>query len=473
MTVSVAGLLVCAALFTLGCLMRAPIIVGLFASLPFGSTAFATITALGGSSPLIYTLFALLLISSMLFHRHLAPDLIFLFRRSWVPWVVCALALYVACSAWILPRLFAGRTSAFVATPGGGVSEVLLAPVSGNITQPAYFALGAMTFFAFAVLLSRGHHIAAVRRGVFVWATLHAALGVVDLAGKMIGAGDVLLPIRTAHYALLVETSQGGFWRIAGGFPETSSYSAMTLACSAFAFTYWRATLNIYAFSLLIVLGVLLLLSTSGTAYAGSAIVAIPVAVCLANAAARGRYRIQDLALIGLGSVAVTALAAMYLYDSHAFHRLHDVLETAALNKPMSGSWRERTYWNLRSMTAFFETSGLGVGMGSSRSSSWIVSVISQLGVFGSVMMAALVIVLLRDLVTGVAGRVYGEADILASAARAAGLAWLTAASVSFGSADPGVLFFICLAVVVTCRQTNRVSSAASRGLHGYTSGAR
>jgi hypothetical protein len=50
------GLIVCAALLLIGRWFGAPVLIGLFASLAFGSTAFATLTALGGSSPLIYTL---------------------------------------------------------------------------------------------------------------------------------------------------------------------------------------------------------------------------------------------------------------------------------------------------------------------------------------------------------------------------------------------------------------------------------
>lgn len=468
MTVSVAGLLVCAGLWALGCFLRAPIIVGLFASLPFGSTAFATIGALGGSSPLIYTLFVLLLVAGIALRRHLYQDLVDQFRSSWVPWVVCGLVLYAAGGSWILPRLFAGQTSALVAVPGRGVSEVPLAPVSGNITQPAYFALGAVTYLALCVLLVRRRNLFAVRLGLFTWASIHAALGLVDLAGKMVGAGDVLLPIRSAQYALLVEVAHGGLWRIAGGFPEASSYSAMTLACLAFAFTYWRATRQTFAFFLTAILGVLLLLSTSGTAYAGGALVALPVIISLTMSAARGVYRVQDMVLFGICAIVITAIPAIYLYKPGLFDTIHDIVDAAILNKPMSGSWRERSYWNMRSIEAFYETNGLGIGMGSSRSSSWVVSVVSQLGLVGSVMMAALVGVLLRDLVAGRPRRIDNETEAIVASARAAALGWLAAAAVSFGSADPGIPFFIGLAVVVTYRKKQAAAWTRQPGYYAW-----
>jgi hypothetical protein len=42
---------------------------------------------------------------------------------------------------------------------------------------------------------------------------------------------------------------------------------------------------------------------------------------------------------------------------------------------------------------------------------------------------------------------------VLAESARAAVIAWLVPACIASGSADPGAVFFIGLAVVVACRQ--------------------
>jgi O-antigen ligase len=81
------------------------------------------------------------------------------------------------------------------------------------------------------------------------------------------------------------------------------------------------------------------------------------------------------------------------------------------------------------------------------------VAVVSQLGIAGALLMAVLVGVLLRDLVSPVPQAVDRQALALVSGARAAALASLAAASASGGFADPGLVFFIALAVVGACRK--------------------
>ncbi|MGN6534150.1 MAG: hypothetical protein ACTHKQ_00295, partial [Mesorhizobium sp.] len=66
MQLSIAGLSVCAVILIVAFNSRGTLIVALLASLAFGSTAAMTLTSLGGSSPLIYTLFAMLLVTAVI-----------------------------------------------------------------------------------------------------------------------------------------------------------------------------------------------------------------------------------------------------------------------------------------------------------------------------------------------------------------------------------------------------------------------
>jgi hypothetical protein len=205
---SVSGFLVLAGLLLLGHRLGAPIVIALFASLPLGSTAIVTLGALGGSSPLIYTALVVLLLASASLRRGFLDDLVTVFATYRTAWILGALILYSIFSAIVFPRLFAGQTIVFVASPDTGVQELPLAPVSGNITQTGYFVLGALAFFAFTMLLERKDQFEAVRRGFFAWVVVHACLGVLDLLGKVSGIGDILSPIRTANYTYLVEVEE-------------------------------------------------------------------------------------------------------------------------------------------------------------------------------------------------------------------------------------------------------------------------
>jgi hypothetical protein len=453
MDISIGGLLVFASLLAFGYFLQSPVIIGLFASLAFGSTAIVTLSALGGSSPLIYTAFAMLLLASLALSRGFLNDVVITFANYWTAWVVGALLVYCIVSASLFPRLFAGTTTVFVTTPGIGVRELPLAPVSGNIAQTAYFVLGGLTFFAFAILTTKSGYPRIIRNGFLAWAVMHTSLGVIDLAGKLVGIGDILSPIRTASHDFLVETEAAGFWRIVGGRSEASSFGIVTVACMAFSFTYWRATRLPFMLVLTIVLFFLLVLSTSTSAYAGFAIVAPFGATAMAMSAMRGRFSIQDMLLIGFVWLGLTAALCLYLYDERLFDPLINLFNEVILNKAASDSFAQRAYWNAKSIEAFVDTGGVGVGMGSSRAASWVIATLSQLGVIGTFLVACLVGVLLWDMVSS--KTVYPDKETLAlvSAARASVLASLATAGVSGGSADPGLLFFIALAMVAVYRK--------------------
>ena len=114
---SLAGILVCAALLVIGYVLRAPILIALFASLPFGATAIATLS--GGATPLIFTAFVLALLAAVMTGTRFLDGIGVVFKSSWVPWLVLALMIYTFAGALILPRLFSGQMMVFI--PIGGV----------------------------------------------------------------------------------------------------------------------------------------------------------------------------------------------------------------------------------------------------------------------------------------------------------------------------------------------------------------
>jgi hypothetical protein len=445
------GLIVAALIALFGYLLGAPLTIGLLASLPFGGTAWASLPALGGSSPVIYTLFAIGIVLTAACRRTILADLGRVFTQFPLAWILLILTLYAIVSAAIFPRLFQGQTPAFIPIKGV-IREVALGPASGNITQPGYFTLGALTFLALCVLMLRREHLGLMRRGFFAFVIIHASLGILDLASKLAGAGDILLPIRTANFALLTEVAQSGFWRIAGGFPEASGFGIMSLACLGFAYAYWRHSSSRFAFVLTGIMLVLVLLSTSSTAYGGLALLGLAPVFSLLQSALRNRFSRDDVLLTGLGMVMIVGAAGLYIANDRVFDPIVDLVDETILNKAQSDSGKERGYWNQRSLQNFSDTNGLGIGLGSSRSSSWGISVISQLGLIGSMAMAALVVVLLRCLGGIRRTRQNGDLFALAAGARASAMGGLVGAAIGGSSADPGITFMVCLAVIAACR---------------------
>jgi hypothetical protein len=262
----------------------------------------------------------------------------------------------------------------------------------------------------------------------------------------------VLLPIRTASYALLTEAEQSGFWRIVGACSEASTFSTYGLAALAFSFTYWRQSDSRGAALLTVLLLALLLLSTSSTAYVGLGALSFFALAAIGWGALRNRMKTADIVLVTAALLILAITLGVYLYDSTFFDPFVDLINTMVFDKANSDSGQERAYWNMKSLQNFSDTFWLGIGMGSSRSSSWAVSTISQLGLIGSALIGAMVLLIARGM-SGIRP-LEGEKPIFAlcAGARACGLTSLLSASIAGSSADPGVLFFASLATVLACR---------------------
>lgn len=457
MLISPVGVLVVAALLALTAMLRAPLVVALLASFPFGATAFVTLTSLGGSSPLIFTLFSALFFASVAFRRGFVADLQQVMRRDWIAWVVVGLLVYSLAGAYLLPRMFANDTSVIVPNLAFLQNRPLM-PVSGNITQPAYFALGIGTFFALCIALSQPAAFRTLRVGFLTWASVHAVLGSIDFAAKNVGAGDVLEPIRTASYSMLTNVEEAGFSRVTGAFSEASSFGGGSLICLAFTFVYWWQTGSRLALVLTITTFLLLVSSTSSSAYVTTAVLGGAVLTRLGWRLLAGRTNSRDVMILLMVAVATTALIAVIVYDERIFDPFVRLFQTIILNKAASASGVERAFWNTLALANFTDTNGLGIGMGSSRASSWPVAVLSQLGAIGALMMATMLLHIARGLSR--ASRATLATDICATVdgVRASALAALAGSTLAGSGADPGQLFFIALATVSSANALQRAS---------------
>ncbi len=452
MQISVAGLAIVLALFLLGRLVGSTLIVAMMASLAFGSTAIATLSGLGGASPLVYVGFSALVCAGAIFEPAARRHALAGFQRTWEPWVVVALAVYACGSAFIMPRMFAGKTNVFVASRDLGVVEVALTPGNGNLTQTCYFLLGSMTFLAVIGFVGAGGRFATLRRAFLIWAAVDAAGGLIDIIGKTIGAGDLLAPVRTASYALLTDVEHEGFSRIAGTYSEASAFAIGSLPALAFAFTDWRRTGSRFSGTVAAILLGLLVLSTSSTAYAGLTALGLVLAVQLARSLASGRMRAKDALVLAGGAVALAVAIGLMVWDPHKLDAAANLFQGTVVDKLQSESGRERFYWNERSLVSLLDTGGIGVGFGSSRASNWLVAVVSQLGLVGSLLQVVLLLPLLHAERPRRAPQSQAEVANLHESLRSCLFACVIGGVISGGTPDPGLLFFCALAGMTACR---------------------
>lgn len=301
-----------------------------------------------------------------------------------------AYTVFVLFSAYVMPRFFAHMVvvvdlNSLIPWP------ILLEPSTSNVSQSVYSALSFGIVLVFSLAGGnasfRRHYMQALLGG----GLLLIATGLADMTMAAAGLADLLQPFRTANYTLLTSHEILGSKRIVGLMPEASGFgppcvfAATSLALLRPCFENVR--LHDYLVPLAIV-GLLAMaaLSESTTAYAGLVVFA---AVFGANWLRRTlapdapeRDGLKSEAIF-VFTAALVLLGTVILMP-HALDFAYDMIDSVLFKKSGSDSEIERSSWTRVAMQAFFATDGLGVGLGSARTSNWFAAVLSNTGVIGA-----------------------------------------------------------------------------------------
>jgi hypothetical protein len=202
-----------------------------------------------------------------------------------------------------------------------------------------------------------------------------------DLATFYTGTSSVLDFIRNGNYAILDKVTAGGLRRISGTYTEASFYASNALAMLAFMFSFYQTGIRKRLAGLYsLVLFGLLMLSTSTTAYVGLALYGAWVGFSyLLDLSKKGRIKRSILALSGAGVLAVFAFGLFCAFADGAH-----LIQQMVFEKLDSSSGIERASWNRTAWNAFLESYGLGVGIGSTLASSFVLVLLSNAGAIGT-----------------------------------------------------------------------------------------
>lgn len=358
----------------------------LFVSLPFGS-----MTVVPGSINILpYVALSPLVVTKVLLTTRNFTNLwdgLFNWRRLGFLTAFIVVALLVTYSA---PYLFRGA-------PIMELTTARLTPLrfgSGNITQPLYLTMSFLLCIALYMLMLVPTGPAMLSTALLTGATMAVVSGLID----MVTAGTALLaPLRTASYAILEGAEVANNRRVIGFNTEASSFGAMVLSFAVILIfmspaswaggkaLWWQRGLT----------GALLMmtvLSTSSSAYLG--LIAL-VLMYLARLSLQlftphnGLDRRQSTAAL-LTLLMVALLGCTYIMLRPAvLDGPIAIVNNTLLEKSGSDSADERSSWNQISLQGFVATAGYGVGVGSTRTSSWVVAVLSSTGILGSLMLLA------------------------------------------------------------------------------------
>ncbi|PDV85665.1 hypothetical protein CO652_25800 [Rhizobium sp. H4] len=379
-------------------------------------------------------------------------------------WLAC-LVLYGGLSAYFLPRLFADATTIIpLGIPEqpltGGVAS--LGPVSSNLTQTVYLTADLVCFTLIVAIGSTLAGFRAIVIGLIAYAILNIVFALVDVVTGALGAQDVLQFIRNAQYTFHDNDKVNGMKRIVGSWPEASAFAGTTLGAFGFTATTWLCQRHSHWTGPLAVTSLMLIILSTSSA----GLVAAPVGLAILYATAvrrsgTGPGSSHSAAVAVLAPLLVLLAGLVILLQQDIFNTVHNYVDLLILSKSTSSSGLTRGSWNTYGLQNFLDTFGLGVGLGTARTSSFPVALLSNVGVPGALFFLMFAITALAP--GGAPARSY-VADIRL-AARNGCLCLLAGSMVVGPTVDLGLLFFI-LAGLAASRPATIEATAPFLRLH-------
>lgn len=362
------------------------------------ATAFIMICTLGSAAAILIGganvqpahLFLLFLALASLTWRKMANQALVSLKASEPGfWLLCLVA-YGIFSSYLMPRLFAYDT---YIVPLGTTESLFtvygvapLAPVSSNITQSIYLVGDLACFMMVYAIASTMEGFRAIANAIILYAGLNILFGVLDVLTSMTGTQEILHFIRNAKYTFHDEESIGDMRRIIGSWPEASAFAGMTLGALGFTGTmclYGRrpAITGPLAFLSL----AFVLLSTSSSGLVGSVVVlGLLYLVALRRCGTHWEHRFSA-AMVLIAPLSAVVIALLIVASEAASARVGEYLNVLIFDKAMSESGIQRASWNAFAWDNFLDSWGLGVGLGTNRASSFVLAVLSNVGVPGAV----------------------------------------------------------------------------------------
>jgi hypothetical protein len=417
----------------------------------FGATAAAFTIGLGNATinPALFSLPFVVLQAWLTYSKKEFSKVVAL--NSPVFWLLL-FVIWGAISAAIMPYILRDSgiyTFTFDRFTGG--LATFLAPIdytSGNVTQTGYLILSFVCVIAYSLLLRKENASANMADAVLWAASINAVAGTINLL-QMLGVPDLLFVFKNATYVIM-SGELAGLVRISGLFSETSGFSYYSIGLLGYVHYLWlRGYKTSWSGTVSILTLVLLLLSTSGTAYVG-------LAGCITLATIYFFYKVLHYGEAGhhaiygwLAAAASLLFIGAIVFKPEIWTILTDYFNFVVGGKMESSSGQERSSWNIQAWRNFVDSMGLGTGLGSSTGSSISTVLISNFGWPGILFFG---IFFWKALNATVHSKNHVD-EVVVNASRVALIAAFVAANISARVFDMGLMFYI-FAAGATFRST-------------------
>ncbi|MFM9976641.1 MAG: glycoside hydrolase [Sphingomonadaceae bacterium] len=293
--------------------------------------------------------------------------------------------------ALVLPFIFAGAIDVAPLRPIFSLDPFATAPLGftpQNLTAAGYLLttmLGAIMAF---VAIQAPEAELRVARTVAVIAIVHATLGFIGIAVAGTPLQAVLDFFRNGLYNQL-DQEIGGLARMNGIFAEASNFAGYGFIYFVFANELWLRNIDrrwTGTASLLLLSA--LIISTSTTAYIGLA--GYFAILALRQILFPSTLSFSKVVTIMAGSLFVAAsVIALFVLRPESLKIVETIYRIMLVNKSESESGLVRLMWARQGIEAFWVSGGIGVGIGSFRSSSLGSAILGSMGVIGVATYAA------------------------------------------------------------------------------------
>lgn len=367
-------------------------------------------------------------------------------------WLMIAVGYGVFAAFFIAP-FFYGRLEVYPiarsALDGATFARSPLAFTSGNLTQSVYAIGQLLLFAAMAATVSSMAMRKTALNALVLLGGAHVLASALDVVTFYTGTAFAIDWLRVGGYTTWQNATVAGLKRISGLHPETSMYAiyGMTICGALLSLLVSgyrrRVTGPLFYVTLLMLLG-----STSTTAYAALAVAGLLVGSISLVRAAQGRSQLM-LILAKLAVTAVGAATVTVLVFPHLLDQVLAMVDSMVLSKMDSESGRDRSQLNAVAIGAFLDSGGLGLGLGGVRTSSFLATLLSNLGLVGTLawgMFFLRTAISPPPLTRPGAPEPTAEAVILRRAAQSGMIGGFIGAAVSLHVFELGPLFYILAA---------------------------
>lgn len=291
-----------------------------------------------------------------------------------------------------MPRLFYGEITIIPVRLLAFTLGEPLAPSTQNFSQLAYLGISILGVLAFARMMLDEHMRQEALKAMCMGAALAIITGMLDYLSQYVPLSAVLEPFRTASYALMTEVQIMGGKRVVGLMPEASAYGNLCLCFLCLMYFLRHAMADRWlreqvAPGLVLLLLLFVWLSTSSSAYVGLFIFMLTAVIDWAWRKSAGSA--DMLGHRGLGfefwtaTSGLTGVALVILFNPALLDPIIEKVNEMVLNKASTSSYEERSMWTAVGWQALLDSWGMGVGLGSTRTSNFAAAVFSNTGLIG------------------------------------------------------------------------------------------